>query len=139
MQNEEAVQERYHWHIMEAVRGALRPELLNRIQHLVFFDPLSAAAVRQIIDKILDNMRTRLREHQINVVLTEAAYALLMQAGFDPQYGAREMERVVDRFIIQPLGKALLADHFTKGTTIRVDARNGECVLKDAERTRAVS
>jgi ATP-dependent Clp protease ATP-binding subunit ClpA len=55
VQNEEAVQERYHRRIIDAVRGALRPELLNRIQQLVFFDPLSAAAVQQIIDKILDN------------------------------------------------------------------------------------
>ena len=132
MQNEEAVQERYHRRIMEAVRGALRPELLNRIQHLVCFEPLSAAVVRQIIDKILDSLRARLRERRINIELTEAAYALLMQVGFDPQYGAREMEHAVDRLLVQPLGKALRADRFAEGRTVRVDARNGEIVLEDA-------
>ena len=133
MQNEEAVQERYHRRIIDAVRGALRPELLNRIQQLVFFDPLSAAAVQQIIDKILDNLWIRLWERRINIELTEAASALLMQAGFDPQYGAREMERVIDRLLVQPLGKALLAGHFAEGTTARVDAHNGELVLEDAD------
>jgi ATP-dependent Clp protease ATP-binding subunit ClpC len=133
VEHEEAVRERYHRRIMETVRGALRPELLNRIQHLVCFEPLSAAVVRQIIDKILDSLRARLRERRINVELTEAAYALLMQAGFDAQYGAREMERAVDRLLVQPLGKALLAGDFAEGTTVWVDTHNGELVLEDAE------
>jgi ATP-dependent Clp protease ATP-binding subunit ClpC len=138
VENEEAAQEIYHRRIIEAVRGALRPELLNRIQYTVFFDPLGAVAVRQIIDKILDSLQTRLRERRINIELTEAAYAFLMQAGFDPQYGAREMERTVDRLLVQPLGKALLAGHFAEGTTVHVDARNGELALEDADGTRAV-
>ena len=81
-------------------------------------------------------LRLRLRERGIGLELTGPAYSLLMQEGFDPQYGAREMERAVDRLVVQPLGRALLAGRFVAGTTVQVDARNGEMVLEDDQRTR---
>ena len=135
----DAEQEAYRRRIMDAVKGALRPELLNRIQRTVFFFPLSQESLRQIIDKILGGLRQRLRGRRVNVELTEAAYALLMQEGSHPQFGAREMERAIDRLLVQPLGKALLEGRFTEGTTVCVDARDGELVLEDAGRTRSVN
>lgn len=122
---------------MDALRGALRPELLNRIQHVVYFEPLAATTVRQIIDKILDGLRARLRSQRIDIALTDAAYALLMQEGFDPQFGTRQMERAVERLLVQPLGRALLEGRFAEGATVQVDARGGALVLEDADRTRA--
>lgn len=133
----EANKEAYRQRIMEAVRRSFRPELLNRLQHVVFFDPLGEVVVRRIIEKILDNLRMRLGERRIHVELTDAAYALLMKEGFDPYFGAREMERAVDRLIVRPLGKALLEGHVAEGTTVRVDVRDGELVLEDAERSHA--
>ena len=62
-----------------------------------------------------------------------------MKEGFDPHFGAREMERAIDRLLVQPLGKALLEGRFAEGTTVRVDARDEKLVLEDAERTRAVN
>jgi ATP-dependent Clp protease ATP-binding subunit ClpA len=124
---------------MAAVRGALRPELLNRIQHIAFFYPLDEASVRQIIDKVLAGVRARLRERGITLELTEAAYALLMKEGFDPHMGAREMERAVDRLLVQPLGKALLEGRFAEGATVRVDARGREMVMEDVDDTRAAA
>jgi len=58
--------------------------------------------------------------------------------GIDPQFGAREMEPAVDRLLVQPLGRALLAGRFAAGTTMCVDIHDGELLLEDAERTRAV-
>jgi ATP-dependent Clp protease ATP-binding subunit ClpC len=132
----DAEQETYRRRIMDAVKGALRPELLNRIQRTVFFFPLSQESLRQIIDKILGGLRQRLRGRRVNVELSEAAYDLLMQEGSHPQFGAREMERAIDRLLVQPLGKALLEGRFAEGTTVRVDAGDGELVLEDAQRTR---
>jgi ATP-dependent Clp protease ATP-binding subunit ClpC len=136
---DDAEQQAYRRRIMDAMRGALRPELLNRIQRTVFFYPLSQESIRQIIDKILGGLRERLRGRRVDVELTEAAYALLMQEGFHAQFGAREMERAIDRLIVQPLGKALLEGRFAEGTTVRVDAADGELLLEDAQRTRPVN
>jgi ATP-dependent Clp protease ATP-binding subunit ClpC len=132
-------QEAYRRRISDAVRGALRPELLNRIQRTVLFYPLSRESIRQIIEKVLDGLRRRLRDRRVDVELTEAAYALLMQAGFHPEFGAREMERAIDRLLVQPLGKALLEGRFAEGTMVRADAGDGELVLEDAQRTRPVN
>ena len=131
-------QEAYRRRIMDAVRGALRPELLNRIQRIVFFYPLDEASVRQIIDKVLSRLRARLRERRVDVELGESAYALLMKEGFRPRFGAREMERAIDRLVVQPLGRALIEGRFGDGTMVRVEARDGELVLleDDPERTR---
>jgi ATP-dependent Clp protease ATP-binding subunit ClpC len=131
-------QETYRQRITTAVRGALRPELLNRIQQIVFFYPLGEASLRQIIDKFLGALRQRLSGRRVDVELTEAAYDLLMQEGFHPRFGAREIERTIDRLVVQPLGKALLEGRFAEGTMVRVDAGDGELVLEDAQRTRPV-
>jgi len=130
--------EAYRQQIMAVIRQSLRPELFNRIQHVVFFYPLDESVVRRIVDKILDSVRQRLSQRKINIELTAAAYALLMREGFDPQYGAREMERAVDRLIVQPLGKAVLEGRIREGATVRVDARDEQLVLKDTVRTRRI-
>jgi ATP-dependent Clp protease ATP-binding subunit ClpC len=127
-----ALGEAYEQRFREAVARALRPELLNRIQHMVFFYPLDEAAVRRIIDKILDGVRGRLRERDITLELAESAYGLLMKKGFDPDFGAREMERAVERLLVQPLGRALLEGRFLGGATVRVHARGEALALEDA-------
>jgi len=122
----------YEQRYREAVANALRPELLNRIQQMVFFYPLSVEVVRRIIDKILGSLRARLSEKNIRLELTESAYAVLMKHGFDPDFGAREMERTLDRLLAQPLGKALLEGRFPPGSAVRVNARDEELVLENA-------
>ena len=130
-------EERRRQKTLDAIRRSLRPELLNRIQDIVLFHPLSEAVMLQIIDKIIDNLRSRLREREIEIELTEAAYAVLVQEGFDPRSGAREMERVIGRLLVQPLGRALLEGRFRGPTTVRVDAQDGELYVEDAQETRA--
>lgn len=108
--------------IMQSVRSALRPELLNRVQQVVFFYPLGSEAVRRIVDKLLGRVRARLATRGLDFRLSHAAYDLLMEKGFSPTYGAREMERTIDGLIVQPLGRALLEGRFSEGRTIEVDA-----------------
>ena len=119
----------YRRGIMAAVERALRPELLNRIRNVVFFYPLGEEAVRKIIDKILRNLSRRLRDRDIAFQVTESAYDLLMKEGFNPKYGAREMERTVERLFVQPLSKDLLSGRFESGSTIVVYADRGELKL----------
>jgi ATP-dependent Clp protease ATP-binding subunit ClpC len=135
----DAATQAYRQGIMTAIRSELRPELINRIQHIVYFYPLGEAVVRQIIDKFLGKLRARLEDREIDLALTDAAYALLMQEGFDPRYGAREMERAVDRLLVQPLGKALLEGRFPPGAELKVDAQDRQLVLEDTTGTRAIN
>ena len=117
--------EAYRQEIMGAVRERLRPELLNRVSRCVFFYPLSAEAVRRIIDKTIDRLRRRLADRRIDVRLDDDAHALLMAQGYDEAFGAREMERAIDRLIVQPLGKQILEGRFSAGQTVRVGASAG--------------
>ena len=136
-QDAKAEWETYRRRIMDSVRGSLRPELLNRIGNVVFFYPLGEESVRRIIDKILGGLRSRLRDRGVDVELTDAAYALLMKEGFDPNFGAREMERTVERLLVEPLGKALLEGRFAQGATVHVDATDGALLFdEDPGRTR---
>ncbi|MBI3464880.1 MAG: ATP-dependent Clp protease ATP-binding subunit [Planctomycetes bacterium] len=115
----------YRQSIMAAVRQAMRPELVNRIDQCVFFYPLDAQSVRRIIDKIIANLSGRLRDRRIQLHLAPAVYDLLMQQGYDPTYGAREMERAMERLIVQPLGKALLEGKFRDGDRVVAVASDG--------------
>ena len=122
----------YQRQIQDALQQSLRPELLNRISQVVWFYPLGAEVVRQIIDKILANLHPRLEAQKLFLQLTDNAYKFLMTKGYNAQFGAREMERTIDRFLVQPLGQALLAERFRAGTTIWVEAQDEKLVLLDS-------
>ncbi len=111
----------YRQRVLAAVQGTFRPELINRISQIVVFQPLSADVVRQIIDKILNGLRDRLAERRITLQLTTAVYDWLMPEGYNPAYGAREMERAIELKLVQPLGQALLAGKFPAGAEVHVD------------------
>jgi ATP-dependent Clp protease ATP-binding subunit ClpC len=120
----------YRQRIADALERSLRPELRNRIQQVVFFYPLGADAVRGIVDKILASVQERLQPRGIKLELAGDAYELLMREGFKPRYGAREMERTVDRLLVQPLAKALLQQRFSDGGRIRVRAQGGQLAFE---------
>jgi ATP-dependent Clp protease ATP-binding subunit ClpC len=113
-----------------AVAQTLRPELLNRIQHVMVFRPLTPTALRGIIDKILGGLRGRLGEQKLDIELAESAYDLLVEEGFDSEFGARNLERTIDRLLVQPLATALLEVHPAEGSRIQVEARDGRLVLE---------
>jgi ATP-dependent Clp protease ATP-binding subunit ClpC len=119
-------QDLYEAEINRALTQHLRPELLNRIGEVVYFYPLSPAIVREIVDKLLDEIRTRLSDRQINISMSSAAYDLLVQRGYNPDMGAREMERTVERLLVRPIGQGLLTRRFTNRSTISIDVLNHE-------------
>ena len=122
--------EDYRKNIMSAIQQAMRPELLNRINNIVFFYPLSEEAVRLIIDKIIRNLVSQLASRHITFDLTESTYELLMKEGFSPQYGAREMERTIQRLIVQPLGEKIIGGSIMDGQSVHVDTVDGVITFK---------
>ncbi|MBO9998240.1 MAG: ATP-dependent Clp protease ATP-binding subunit [Cyanobacteria bacterium SID2] len=120
----------YRDDILKTLRQSLRPELLNRIGQIVYFSPLSSTVVRQIADKVLDGVRQRLQAQNLRLTLTEAAYEVLMEQGYDSQLGAREMERTIERLLVRPLGFAILKGQFLPGSIVRVDGGNGQLAFE---------
>jgi ATP-dependent Clp protease ATP-binding subunit ClpC len=116
----------YEAEINRALTQHLRPELLNRIGEVVYFYPLSPAIVREIVDKLLDEIRSRLSDRQINISMSGAAYDLLVKRGYNPDMGAREMERTVERLLVRPIGQGLLSRRFNNHSTISIDVLNNE-------------
>jgi hypothetical protein len=99
-----------------------RRVLLGRIGRVVVFAPLDRSALRQIVGKLVDAVRDRLAARAIRLTLTDAAYDLLLRHGDDTRSGARALERAVERLLVQPLGRELLAGRFGDGASIRGEA-----------------
>jgi len=120
---------RFREQMMTALRSALAPEFLNRIQRVVFFDPLDEGAVREIIDKILTGLRERLAARSLRLEVDESVYELLMRNGFDARYGARAMERTVDQLLAHPLGRMILEGAFAPGAIVSARVEDGKMVF----------
>ncbi|MEA2619823.1 MAG: ATP-dependent Clp protease ATP-binding subunit ClpC, partial [Chloroflexota bacterium] len=112
--------------VMDAVREHFRPELLNRIDEIVIFEPLGKEEIKAIVDIQLVGLRKRLEERKITLDLTDTAKELLAVEGFDPVYGARPLKRAIQQRIVQPLALRVLRGEFQDGDTIVIDARNDE-------------
>lgn len=107
--------------IMGEVRGHFRPEFINRLDDIVFFDALSAADVRQIVDIQLARLRRTLTSRDMGLELAPEALDLLALTGYDPVYGARPLKRAIRKYIENPLAGELLKGTFKEGAVIRVD------------------
>ena len=114
--------ERRRASIEEALKKAFRPELLNRIDEVVIFEPLSREQIKRIVDLLLAEVQRRLEERGIRIEVSDGAREWLSREGFDPVFGARPLRRAVQRYVENPLSRRILAGDFTGGDVIRVDA-----------------
>jgi ATP-dependent Clp protease ATP-binding subunit ClpC len=107
--------------IQKALRDTFRPEFLNRIDEIITFSPLSVEDMKHIVDLQMKEVQGRLAEKGITVVLTENAREWLAKQGYDTAFGARPLNRALQKFVESPLSKELLAGKFKPGTTVEVD------------------
>ncbi len=106
-----------------------KPEFVNRIDEIVRFHQLSEADLEKIVIIQLNGLRTRLAERRLSLEVTPAAEAYLAKAGYDPDFGARPLRRVIQREVEDPLALALLEGRYPEGSTVTVDEREGGIVL----------
>jgi ATP-dependent Clp protease ATP-binding subunit ClpC len=116
---------RYRDAVVGAVKAQLRPELVNRIDHVVVFAPLEAAAVRGILDRLVGRVRDRLLDQNIDLVVAPAAMDRLAAEGVHPESGARGLARAVNRLLAQPVADAIVAGEVAAGGSVRIDAVEG--------------
>ncbi|MFI0377330.1 MAG: ATP-dependent chaperone ClpB [Candidatus Thiodiazotropha sp.] len=108
--------------VMETVRQNFRPEFINRLDEIVVFHPLASEQIRAIAKIQIDYLHKRLSDHEMGLVITDAALDRLGEAGFDPVYGARPLKRAIRQQLENPLAQEILAGRFGPGDTIEVDS-----------------
>ena len=112
------------------LRRSFRPEFLNRLDEIVFYKPLTKENVTKIIDLQIAKLNSRLQAQQIRCGLTDAAKTAIVNAAYDPQYGARPLRRYVQHTVETMLSKKLLAGEILPGQTVTIDDLNGELVMQ---------
>ncbi|WP_374668052.1 ATP-dependent chaperone ClpB [Acinetobacter sp.] len=111
--------------VMNAVTQHFRPEFINRIDELVVFHSLQKAQIRGIADIQLSRLRSRLSERDMSLTVEDSAFDQLIDAGFDPVYGARPLKRAIQQQVENTLAQKILAGEFQAGDTIVIRAENG--------------
>ena len=110
-----------HDKIQKALKDTFRPEFLNRIDEIITFSSLSKEQMQQIVDLQMEEIRERLCEHDLSVELTPASRGWLANEGYDPAFGARPLQRALQKYVESPLSISLLSGEFKSGDTIIVD------------------
>jgi ATP-dependent Clp protease ATP-binding subunit ClpC len=111
--------------VMGKLREAMRPEFLNRIDEIVLFRKLDASQLRGIVRLLLADTANRLRQHDIELDATEAAIEWIAETGYEPEYGARPLRRVIQREVDDRIADLLVSGDLADGGTVRLDARDG--------------
>ena len=102
--------------VMDELKNNFRPEFINRIDEIIVFHPLSKEEIAEIVDVMLKEVRTRLKEQEYGLELTAEVEAMLAEEGYNPSYGARPLRRAIQRLIEDPLAEEILTGNLKKGT-----------------------
>ncbi len=113
--SEEKEFEDYRERTLKALKEFFKPEFLNRIDEIIVFKPLSKDDLRKIVDIQLNKVKERLLNRGINVIFDENVKEILIEKGFDPEYGARPLQRVIQKLILDPLAQKIIANQIKKG------------------------
>ena len=119
--------------VMKDLKDAFKPEFLNRIDDIIVFHQLTGEHIRQIAEIMLASLKKRMAEMGIELLVDEAALALLAEKGFDPKFGARPLRRVIQATIEDAAATELLDGKFVAGDQMLVTAWEGEVIIKKKE------
>ncbi|WP_333820441.1 ATP-dependent chaperone ClpB [Ohtaekwangia sp.] len=126
--------------VLDLLKKSVRPEFVNRIDEIIMFRPLSRKDVRKIVDIQVNLVCKRLEESGIKLEITESARERIAKLGFDPQFGARPLKRVMQREILNELSKQILAGKVHKDSVILVDLKNDtEFIFENIENAELVN
>ena len=129
--NKEEVVEQTRVEVMNLLRQTIRPEFLNRIDEVIMFQPLLKNEIRGIIRIQLDNLSRMLVKNGIDLQFSDYTVDYLAENGFDPQFGARPLKRLIQREIVNPLSKKILAGNIDHNNPVLVDVFDGLVVFRN--------
>ncbi len=133
-ENKYALFEETREEIIQLLRKTIRPEFLNRIDELVMFLPLDKEDVKEIVGLEVKKLKKTLKKQHINIEATDNALSYLADVGFDPQYGARPVKRLIQKRIMNQLSKDLLAGKVEKNSMILIDTEGDSLVFRNEPR-----
>lgn len=116
--------------VLEKLRRHFRPEFLNRVDETILFHPLTKDQIGQIVEKAVGRMSERLTTRSIHIEITDAAKTFVADEAYEPQFGARPINRYVQRTIETKLARSILAGDVEDGQTVVIDVENGELTLR---------
>jgi ATP-dependent Clp protease ATP-binding subunit ClpB len=116
--------------VQKALRARFRPEFLNRVDEIITFKRLTEEEIKSIVDIQVRRLASRLAEQGMDIVLDETARDYLAHVGFDPEFGARPLKRAIQRHVLDPLARDILAGKFSAGDRIRVALEGGDVVFE---------
>jgi len=128
-ENHDEVMARTQNEVLELLQKSMRPEFLNRIDEIIMFTPLSRDEIGEIVHMQFSNLQKQLAEMGIQLSASEEALDWLAQLGYDPQYGARPLKRVIQKHILNELSKEILAGKIDKEAKVRLDMFDNKFVF----------
>jgi ATP-dependent Clp protease ATP-binding subunit ClpB len=129
--NKEEVVEKTKNEVMLLLRQTIRPEFLNRIDEVIMFEPLMKNDIKEIIRIQLNDLKEQLNKSGVDLEFTEYALDYLAENGFDPQFGARPLKRLIQKQIVNQLSKKLLSGTIDKSKPVLVDVFDGTVVFRN--------
>ena len=117
--------------VLELLKKTIRPEFLNRIDDIIMFTPLNEEEIRKIVTLQLNSVKKMLAQNGIALEFTDAALAFISDKGFDPQFGARPVKRVIQKYVLNELSKELLGGKINKDRPITIDSDGTSLVFKN--------
>ena len=131
MKNRDAITETTKLEVLAVLKQTIRPEFLNRIDEVIMFTPLNKAEIHQIVNLQLKGLSKMLKEKDISIDFTEDAIETLAEKGYDPQFGARPVKRVIQKDVLNELSKEILAGKITATSHILLDAFDNKIVFRN--------
>jgi ATP-dependent Clp protease ATP-binding subunit ClpB len=130
-ENIESAAEKAKVELMQLLRQTIRPEFLNRVDEVIMFQPLLKKEIQGIVRIQLNGLKKVLADAGINLQFSDYALKFLSEQGFDPQFGARPLKRLIQKEIINPLSKKILAGEVRKELPVVVDVFDGIVVFRN--------
>ena len=118
--------------VFELMKKSIRPEFLNRIDEIVMFTPLSKKELRDIVTIQFELIKTRLLENGIQIEATKAALDHLGEIGYDPQFGARPLKRVIQKHVLNELSKKIIAGEINNEKIVSIDFKNKKIEFRNS-------
>lgn len=130
-ENKEKVIEKTKIQVLDLLKQSIRPEFLNRIDETIMFTPLDVAQIKEIVAIQLNGVKKLLAGNGVNLEFTPAALDFIAQEGYDPEFGARPVKRIIHRHVLNQLSKDLLAQKVDKSKPIIIDAGKEGLIFKN--------
>ena len=115
--------------VMDALRRSFKPEFINRVDEIIVFDSLSKESLAEIVEMQIEKVAKRLAEKKIKIKVSAKAKRLLAEKGYDPNYGARPLKRVIQQSILNQISKEIIAGKIKEGDKVEIDADGGGNIM----------